>query len=263
MALQKLIMAAALTVAFAVVPSRAEETPTVDIIMEKNYAANRPRDSHFTVTMTLTLKSGEKRERRMDAYSRIDDAGNQARIGWYTLPQSVKGMGTLTIEHTDNGDDIWVYLPAHNRTNRIPSTNRGDNFMGSDFTYEDIITPRAHDYDHSLVRTETCGEVQCYVVRSTPATDRVRAITPYGAYLRWIRSDNFMTARSEMTDGSGAPYKEMTAEDFRDVGDGKWLAAAIRMKDLKRGTASEMLLSEITVNTGIPKELFSQRRLER
>jgi hypothetical protein len=36
------------------------------------------------------------------------------------------------------GDDRWLYLPATRKVRRIPASDRGDYFLGTDFTYEDI-----------------------------------------------------------------------------------------------------------------------------
>ncbi len=256
----------AITLMTFAVPVAAQEIITdPGKIMELNYVMNRVQDSQFIVTVILTMRGGDKRERRMESLSRLDEKGNQSRAAKYLYPPQEKGVGTLAIEHENGEDDIWVYLPALDRIRRIPSTNRSDSFMGSDFTYEDIITPRVHDYTHVFERTEACGEYTCYVIHSTPATDAVRSLTAYGSYVRWIRSDNFMTVHAQMTNKKGEPYKELTAGDFfeADAKLGRWIAQVISIKDLKKGSSSELRLTDIKVNIGVPKERFTQRYLQR
>ena len=52
----------------------------------------------------------------------------------------MRGTGFLTYDYADVSvdDDQWLYLPALRKVRRISASDRGDFFLGTDFTYEDI-----------------------------------------------------------------------------------------------------------------------------
>src|SRR2546423_9149621 len=75
----------------------------------------------------------------------------------FKSPADVRGTKTLLIEHSGKDDDIWIYLPALKKVRRLVSSNKKDSFVGTDFTYEDVIGQKVEDWNHSLVKEEACG----------------------------------------------------------------------------------------------------------
>jgi hypothetical protein len=57
----------------------------------------------------------------------------------FNSPRDVAGTGCLSFSYDDESkdDDIWLYLPAMKRVRRITGSGKNDDFMGTDFTYED------------------------------------------------------------------------------------------------------------------------------
>ncbi|MEH6472758.1 MAG: outer membrane lipoprotein-sorting protein, partial [Halopseudomonas sp.] len=89
--------------------------------------------------MTLTDKRGKVRQRDTVAYRKY--FGDEKRsVLFYQQPSNVKGTGFLTYDYADNAkdDDQWLYLPALRKVRRISASDRGDYFLGTDLTYEDM-----------------------------------------------------------------------------------------------------------------------------
>jgi hypothetical protein len=53
----------------------------------------------------------------------------------FLSPKSVKGVTLLII---NDGEKIYLYMPAYNKPRRIAGSSKGDKFMGTDLSYEDM-----------------------------------------------------------------------------------------------------------------------------
>lgn len=264
-----------LGIGFAVsmsLPAHGEEAvesagpPDVIEIMKKNFMVGKLTDSESRMTMVLIDSRGIRRERKAESFSRLLPNGiGQERVAKFLSPPDVRGTATLTREHSGGDDDIWVYLPALKKVRRLVASNKRDSFMGSDFSYGDVITPRVEDWNHTLVKTEPCGEHNCYVVESTPVSEEVKRNTGYGKKIQWIRTDNYMTVKGEYADLAGRPLKEFGASDLFEADPklGRWMAKSLRMKNLQTGGVTEISFDEIKVNVGVPEYTFSERYLKR
>lgn len=253
-------------------PARSEETdkgspePDVMEIMKANFMVGKLRDSESTMTMVLIDARGIRRERKVESFSRLLSNGiDQERVAKFLSPPDVRGTATLTRENSGGDDDIWVYLPALKKVRRLVASNKRDSFMGSDFSYGDVITPRVEDWNHTFIKSEPCGEHDCYVIESTPASEDIKRNTGYGKKTQWIRTDNSMTVKGEYADSAGRPFKEFIARELfqADPELNRWLAKVLRMKNLQTEGITEISFDEIKVNTGVPEATFSERYLRR
>ncbi|NJM31871.1 MAG: outer membrane lipoprotein-sorting protein [Limnobacter sp.] len=138
-------------------------------IMTKNFAISRVKDSVFDATFTLTSKQGDERVRKTTGATKLQPNGeDQMRVTVFMSPPDVKGTSTLVVEHLDKDDDIWIYLPALKKTRRLVSNNKKDSFLGTDFSYTDVIGYTVSDWNYNLLREEEIEGKPCYVINGTP-----------------------------------------------------------------------------------------------
>ncbi|MEW5915873.1 MAG: outer membrane lipoprotein-sorting protein, partial [Gemmatimonadota bacterium] len=78
-------------------------------------------------------------------------------------PAKEAGIGSLRI-----GAEMWNYLPAIERTIKIPPSMMLQPWMGSDFTNDDLVKESSlvNDYEHRVLTTETVDGVSAYVVEA-------------------------------------------------------------------------------------------------
>ena len=65
----------------------------------------------------------------------------------------------------------WLYLPALRKTRRISAANRGDYFLGTDLTYEDIkLETRIskEDYNYTTIGKKRLMVEETYVIEGDP-----------------------------------------------------------------------------------------------
>ena len=124
-----------------------------------------PKDMSNTTRMVLTNAKGKTRTNVMVSKS-LD--GNKKQIIWFLEPKDDKGVAFLKIEHSDKDDEMRMWLPAFKKIRRISSKKKGDSFMGSDLSYEDLSNRDLGKNDYKRMDDDTRNGVDCYVIEISP-----------------------------------------------------------------------------------------------
>src|SRR5690606_14175570 len=111
-----------------------------------------------SLRMVLTDRSGAQRIRDTRVFREEFEDDKRTAI-FFTGPKRLQGTGFLTWDYDDpaRADDQWLYLPAARRVRRISASDRGDYFLGTDFTYEDVKKQTKlalEDYDFKALGVE-------------------------------------------------------------------------------------------------------------
>jgi uncharacterized protein len=246
-------------------PVVAAEHDATDII-RKNFMIGKVSDARADITMTLISDNGTRRVRSTTSVSKLLPNGvDQKRLIRFLSPADVKGTGTLMIEHSDGDDDIWIYLPALRKVRRLVASNTKDSFVGTDFSYGDIIGHKVEDWTYKYVGEEMLDGVPTFVIECEPRSDEVRTNSGYGKRKLWIRQDNYVAVKGEYADTSGAPIKDFVARDVREIDPAhhKWQAFHLEMRNRQTGHATEIDVSKMDVGIGASDEQFTERYLEK
>ncbi len=260
-----LLIAAAAT-ALATSRADAEELPSGRRIMERVVA----RDEGVRVTrdlrMELTDRSGTKRVRMTRALRRY--YGREKRtIIFYLAPTNVKGTAFLTYDHPepDLDDDQWLYLPALRKVRRISASNRGDYFLGTDFSYEEIKKENKvelSDYTfRTLGREEVDGRIT-FAVEGIPASGKVADELGYSRVVWRVDPEIWMSRKSDYWDTNGNHLKTITLPKIERI-DGIWTALRIICVNHKTGHSTVFTFSNVDYRTEIPDRVFRQSMLRR
>lgn len=241
------------------------ETLSPLAVMQKNLAATKVKDSIGTASFTLTNRNGESRVRKTSGVTRLHDNGtDNMRLVRFLAPADIKGTATLLLEHAGADDDMWVYLPALGKVRRLSASNKKDSFVGTDFSYGDIIGYKPEEWSHKLVRMETLNGAPCYVIESTPLNDTVLRNTGYSKRLSWIREDNFVAVRIDIWDAGGQQFKRITASDIRQVGsNGRFQPMLSVAENLLSGHRTTIQFEEFKADQQVKASLFSPQELSK
>lgn len=217
------------------------------------------RDLTTVGTMTLTEAGREPRVRELITYRTDPGNGKVASLIRFLAPADIRDTGLLTIDRDGGETDQWIYLPALDRSRRIPATRKGGRFVGSDLFYEDLQDREVERDRHRWLRTEAVAGVEAEVVESTPleADDSV-----YGRRVSWIHPDIFIPLRIDFfSRDSAEPFKRLTVQRVERI-DGYWTVMDSVMEDLESGHSTRMTLSAALYDRDLPDDLFSVRVLE-
>ncbi len=225
-------------------------------IMEQVY--NRPtgHDLQGELTMTLTNKQGEERVRQLRQFI-ADDGKVEKTIMFFLAPADVRNTSFMSWSYADGrDDDQWIYLPALKRTKRISSDSKGDYFMGSDFTYDDLGDRHPDEDNHSLLREEKVGEFDCYVVESVAKEPGYM----YGKTVTWVIKDNYIGLKRSFYDEDGKPLKTLQINHFEKIS-GFWTILETEMINTQKNHRTKMVFSQVKINQGIAENKFTERSM--
>lgn len=214
-----------------------------------------PEDFRAEMSMDLINKRGQVRHRRVRSFRQ----GDEKMIMWFLAPADIKGTSFLRIEHPDGSEDMWLYLPAFRKIRRIVSSARKENFMGSDFTYEDMSTRELEDYTYERLEDAQFKDYECYLVVSTP---REGLDTAYGKIRSWVWKEDFLPVKEEFYDRLGHLKKVKVLSDIEKIKK-YWTPQKMAMEDVQKEHKTELVFKDIQVDSGIPEELFQTRYLRR
>jgi uncharacterized protein len=235
-------------------------------IMSNNCQVGKINDMQNISTITMYNEAGQSRVRKTQGVTKLQ----KNQIDYFKMirfvePADVKGTGILTVEHTGGDDDVWIYLPALKKSRRIVSSEKSNSFMGTEFSYSDMLNPKVEDYQYQLLKTENVAGMDCYVVESDPANQKVLTETGYSKKISWIRKDNFVESKIDYYDKSGALLKTLTTNNIIEVDQAnhKWLALKREIINHQTKRKTSMEFNKIKVNTGVSDDFFTLRYLEK
>jgi hypothetical protein len=232
-------------------------------LMQKNNSQISSNDEQVDLTMELVNSKNMKRTRSIKLYSITDNNNNESTLIQFLAPADVKGTGFLEIENSDREDDQWLYLPALNRSRRISANNETDNFMGSDFTYEDIGNENLDNFNYKKTGEETINGVNCFVVEATPKNEDIQKQSGYQKRELFICKETYILTKVKYYNKKGELFKVLHASDIKTIGStGKFRAHTIVMENLKTQHKTNLLFSNYSIDSGMNKEFFSKRYLE-
>jgi hypothetical protein len=223
-----------------------------------------------TMQMQLIDKNGHKRVRDMKTFSK-DIGDDEYKLIFFLSPSDVKNTAFLTYDYSndDKDDDQWLYLPALNKTKRIPASDKDSAFMGSDFTYNDMTEPNLDDYTFKILKKSyikrKSGKVPVWIIQSLPKNQSVIDETGYTKTIAYVREDNYMITRAKFYLKKASRVKYMDVKKIQKIdGIDTAMITTMTTKKGKRILHKTILINtDVKMNQNLKKEMFSVRTLEK
>ncbi|NLA25604.1 MAG: outer membrane lipoprotein-sorting protein [Bacteroidales bacterium] len=219
--------------------------------------------SNFEMTQTLTIidNRGNERVRKTSSKS-LEVKGVTKMMIEFISPADVAGTAMLIYDYPDKDDDMWIYLPAMRKTRRIASNEKGQSFMGSEFSNADMTRPSAKDFDFKFLPEEKVNGEICHVIEMTLNNKNLVREYAYLKQVSYISKDKLLTYKVDFYDNSGKHKKEMTLSKYEKLGSaGKYMAKHIQMKNLQNKRSSIITIDSINTKTSIKDADLSPTKL--
>lgn len=228
-------------------------------IMLNVYNRPQPVDMAADLKMTLIDSRGKERVRELKQISAAFD-GVDKKIMEFQSPADVRGTAFMNWSYTDSSrsDDQWIYLPALKRVRRISSDGKGDSFMGSDFSYDDLGARHPDKDTHKIIGSQKVNGEPCWIIESTAkATGET-----YSKTVSWISQERIMGVKREFYDKTGAVLKVLSVFEIREMGD-YLMIAHTDMHNVQKNHRTTMQFGSIVINSRVKEDVFTERALMR
>jgi outer membrane lipoprotein-sorting protein len=251
------LIAAALFSSAALGVAAAEPAGTE--VMQAVYDRPQGKDMSGVLTMTLIDAKGKERIRSIRQIS-ASFGSTDKKLMVFQSPADVRGTSFMNWSYAEQGkaDDQWIYLPALKRVKRISSEGRGDNFMGSDFTYDDLGDRQVAEDAHKLTGSESVDAEACWVVESVPKDPK----DLYSRTLTWVSKEKNVGLKRDYYDQRGTLLKTLRISSVESVS-GVWVIKKTEMRNVQKNTVTRMEFSEVRIDSGLADDDFTERAMTR
>ena len=227
---------------------------TVDEIMDKMEETAPDFTTQKTISeMVLIDKDGKEETREMIMFSQKGEDEKTSTLMRFLSPKSVKGVTLLNI---DDGEKIYLYMPAYNKPRRIASSSKGDEFMGTGLSYEDMsMDYKDKDYEKKLLE-ETDSE---YIMEVLPSGEDVS----YEKIILHVDKEKFYATKVEFYEAGNELTKTLTINKIKVEDTGKVTPLEIAFTDMVENRVTKIIIKEIEYDVELSSGFFSIRTLKK
>lgn len=234
-------------------------------IMERVDAQPEPEDVVSTSTMTLVKLVGPKEKQRVREVKRYQKFYTRGEFSSKSLihflkPADVKGTGFLMWEYSEAGkdDDQWLYLPALQKVKRIVARQKSEQFMGTDFTYEDLAGRDIDEDTYTSLGEEPVFDEECYRIQATPNEKN----SQYSKRIVWVSKTQWLIRKVEFYDTKERLLKILWIPDVQKDGD-YWTLNQLIMENVQKSHKTVLDVSGVGYDSRLGDDFFTERFLRR
>ena len=230
---------------------------SVDEIVKKadDAAYYAGMDGRADVKMTITDSKGGRRIRDFTVLRMNVKGRDQRFYVYFKAPPDVRKMAYLVWKHPGKDDDRWLWLPALNLVKRIAPGDKRTSFVGSDFLYEDVSGRGIEEDTHELMETTDTR----YVIKNVP---RDPGTVEFSYYIVWIDKGTFLPRKAEYYDKNAKLYRRVEGRRVENI-QGYPTVVESEASDLKSGSSTRNIFTNIRYNIGLKERIFTERFLRR
>jgi outer membrane lipoprotein-sorting protein len=204
--------------------------------------------------MVLKNRAGSTSARDFD-FKSMETAAGDLSLLVFNWPGDIRDTALLTHEHHNSADDQWIYLPADRRTKRIAGTGRSGSFVGSEFTYGDMVEQTVEKFTYKWLSEEAC----CNVVERIPKSSD----SGYSREKVWFSKSNNTFSKVEYYNLGGTLLKTMTASGYQKFKARFWRPSTVMMLNHLTGKQTTLEWRNQRFATGMKANEFTVEAVSR
>ena len=252
----RIILPILLTLSFSV----QADSLTGRQIMDES-SARHDRDFEYEVQkMTLRTKDTVEEIRDMRRYVRKEDGAFKYLMA-FDKPAGVSGVALLTWENPKGADDQFLYLPSMGKKlKRIAEGGKRNYFMGTDFTYEDLVSESKDKFAYERLDDTNFNGNPAYQVKATATDKHIIKTSGYASRILTILKDSYFIVETEYFDRRNRSIKKLTSIEYGPVEGEMWRASKQVMENFKEKHFTDVdVVSRSFDDKDVPSKVFGQR----
>ncbi len=211
----------------------------------------QPKSSKSDISMTLiNLKKDRKKTKEMISISKDD--GNKMLI-FFKTPKRDKGVGFLKIENKDN-EKLSLFIPKLKKIRRISSSNQSDSFMGSDLSFEDMLSRNLDDFNYKILDS---SDTTLYLLESICKNQD----SEYSRHISWVSKNDLLIKKEDSYDKDGNLLKQKIFDQL--LIKGYHLVSKIDVTNVQDNHRTILEINTLEVDSNISDETFQEKNLKR
>ena len=182
--------------------------------------------------------------------------GRDYSLTYLTAPKRDAGSTFL-----NRDKEVWSYTPSIERIIKLPPSMMTQNWMGTDFTNDDLVkqSSMVTDYSHTVVGTESLEGYECHKIEMIPKEE---AAVVWGKVVVWIDKTEYMQLKVEFYDEDGYLVNTMIGKEPK-MFDGKLIPSVLEMIPAdKPGNKTIMTTISIKFDIPIDESFFTTRKMK-
>jgi len=212
----------------------------------------RGNSSYAEITITIVRPKWEKKM-NLKNWSK----GTEYSVSLVTSPAKEKGSVFLKRKK-----EAWNYLPTIERIIKLPPSMMTQNWMGTDFTNDDLIKQSSMvvDYTHKIIGTEIIENLTCWKLELIPNEE---SSVVWGKLIVWIDKKNYMQLKTEFYDEDLEIVNRMVGSKINEY-NGKKLPSKLEFYPLDdKGNKTVIEYDVWNFDVSIPENYFSTQYVSR
>lgn len=215
-------------------------------------------NSQATIELDVSKDGRLVRQRQLTAMVKRSRDGFIKSFVEFHQPADVAGTKFLSIEEQGETRQ-FIYLPAFKKVKRIVGAQRGQSFMGTDFSYSDLEGRDVGGWTWKLLPEQKVQGEAAWVIEGTPKTKSEQ----YGRLLLWVHKAHGIPLKSEFYDHSGKELVKRLEVQKLSKKDDRWITVDSVMTTPKKGTETRLKVVAIDLKSQIPDDRLTKEALER
>lgn len=228
----------------------AQKAPDATVILDK-VDKNMSAGSQI---ITAKMEIGTARTTRT-MEMKTWTVGDKKSFTEYLAPAREKGTKMLKLNN-----QLWIYSPSTDRTIQISGHMLRQSVMGSDLSYEDMMTDKKMNdqYKAEVTGEEIIDGRKCFILTLTAIITDVN----YYSQKVWVDEERYVLLKAQLFAKSGKLLKQILFSNVEKV-QNRWYPKVFMYKDmLKEGKGTKMTVTSIQLDAGIPESVFNKANLK-
>lgn len=189
-----------------------------------------------------------------------DECGHYDYLIRVVMPEQFSGVGLLAKQKDKGEIERYFYLPALGKVKRIVGRGKSPRFLGSNFTYEDLMKESPERYTYERLPDAVLDGVATYVLRAR-MTGLEEGDEPTYAYRDiYFDKPTFNILKIDFVPpGTDEPAKTLLAYDYNSIKvDGPTMRPLrAEMRDHENGSVSVLTVMRSRFNQPLNPDLFT------
>jgi hypothetical protein len=234
------------------------DEPSARELLDRAFRNLYDADFIQVIQITSRNRAGRELSRRLQITRKQTDGPGRTLLRFLD-PPDLRGTSLLVFQKESRHDDVFLYLPAFERTRRISSAQRSDAFFGTDFTYEDLEPKHVQEYTVRALGPELAPGGQSY--RLVEAQPRSPDASQYERTIYVIDPHTNVVIRTEYYRKDSLWKRLETDPSSIEEVDDRHLPFRAQMSNVRTGTVTLIQTESYELRRGIPDSLFTETNL--